>query len=88
MFESERKPTTHPGMCLSHLIYSAPYSPVLTLYISFDLLTLMVSLKISSSISSAILKPLILPEREKEREREREEARSQCDVYLTFSTGS
>lgn len=43
---------------------------------------LIVSLKISSSISSAILKPLIVPERG------REEARSQCDVYLTFSTGS
>lgn len=58
------KPTTYPGMHLSHLIYSAAHSPVLALYISFDLLTLMVSLKISSFISSAILKPLILPERE------------------------
>lgn len=73
------KPTTHPGMYLSHLIYSAPHLPVLALYILFDLLTLIVSLKISSSISSAILKPLLLPERE--------EAHSQCDVYLTFSTG-
>lgn len=73
------KPTTYPGMYLSHLIYSATYSPVLSLHISFDLLTLIVSLKISSSISSAILKPLLLPERE--------EAHSQCDVYLTFSTG-
>lgn len=64
------KLTTYPGMNLSHLIYSAPYSPAQTLYISFDLLTLiMVSLKISSSISSAILKPLILPERERERGR-------------------
>lgn len=61
------KPATHPCMRLGHLIYSALFSPVLTLYISFDLLTLMVSLKISSSISSAILKPLILPERERER---------------------
>lgn len=66
-------------------LLSTVFVPVLTLYVSFDLLTLMVSLKISSSISSAILKPLILPERE--RGREREEARSQCDVYLTFSTG-
>ena len=53
------KLTTYPGMNLSHQIYSAPYSPVQTFYISFDLLTLMVSLKISSSISNAILKPLI-----------------------------
>lgn len=75
--------TTYLGMNRSPLIYSAPCLPVLTLYISFDLMTLTVSLKISSSVSSAILKPLILPERE----REKEEAHSLCDVYLTFSTG-
>lgn len=74
--------TTCSGPNLSHLIYWVPRSPVLTMYVSFDLLTLTVSLKISNSISSAILKPLKLPER-----RTREGAHSQRDVYLAFSTG-
>lgn len=83
-FESKHNPQHYSSMCLSRLIYWAPFSSVPALYVPFDLLALMVSLKISSSISCAILKPLKLPERE---DGEREKAHSQFDVYLAFSTG-